>query len=71
VMNKIREVHPETIVLNVNGLCHNGDRRSRRWKPASMITLSSPLDINRIKMIIKRGVEEQRLGIENRELLAS
>jgi diguanylate cyclase (GGDEF)-like protein len=70
VMTKIREVHPETIVLMVTAYATT-ETAIKALEAGVYDYIIKPFDINRIKMIIKRGVEEQRLSIENRELLAS
>ena len=70
VMHKIREVHPETIVLMVTAFATT-ETAIKALEAGVYDYIIKPFDVNRIKLIIKRGVEEQRLSIENRELLAS
>lgn len=70
VMHRIREVQPETIVLMVTAFATT-ETAIRALEAGVYDYLIKPFDINHIKMIIKRGLEEQRLSRENKELLTS
>ena len=60
VMHKIREVHPETIVLMVTAFATT-ETAIKALEAGVYDYIIKPFDVNRIKLIIKRGVEEQRL----------
>ncbi|MDD5491507.1 MAG: diguanylate cyclase [bacterium] len=70
VMKHVREAHPETVVLMVTAFATT-ETAIKALEAGVYDYIIKPFDINRIKMIIKRGLEEQRLTLENKELLSS
>lgn len=70
VMQRLRQTHPETVVLLVTAFAST-DTAIKALEAGVYDYVIKPFDMNRIKMIIKRGLEEQRLGLENKQLLSS
>ncbi|MBI5555464.1 MAG: diguanylate cyclase [Elusimicrobia bacterium] len=70
VMKQVREAHPETVVLMVTAFATT-ETAIKALEAGVYDYIIKPFDINRIKMIIKRGLDEQRLTLENKELLSS
>jgi len=70
VLKRIKEKTPETTVIIMTGL-------SSMEAPIDLLRynvydyLQKPLDIEKLKVIIKRGIEKQRLEIKNKNLINS
>lgn len=70
VMHLIRERYPEACVLMITAYATT-ETAIKSLEEGVYDYIVKPFDVNRLKLVIKRGLEKQRLALENKQLLES